>query len=248
MSSKKKLKQQKQKGLSKRAESVSNMEQLDRYYSHTIKPDNTKSKPLEAKNEMQGLYISSITCNTLTFGIGPAGTGKTFVASALAAEMLDSRQISKIIITRPAEQVEEDHGALPGELDEKYLPYIQPFIDAFEKKLGKGKTGYLLKRKIIDARPLAFMRGSNFEDAFVILDEAQNCSPKQMKMFLTRIGPNCRVVVNGDEKQSDISGRSGLTDAIDRLEGMKDCSVVEFSREDIVRSGIVRQILDRYES
>lgn len=245
MSKKKSQKKQRSKNEGYKQRNQDQAEMLDREFEHTL-PKKKKKTVLEAKNQTQGMYISSILCSQLTFGTGPAGTGKTFVASAVAAEMLESKQISKIIITRPAIQVEEDHGALPGELDEKYQPYLQPFLDAFEKMFGKSKLEYLLKRKVIDARPMAFMRGSNFDDAFVILDEAQNCTPKQMEMFLTRICENSRVVVNGDIGQSDIKGPNGLADANSRLDGMKGATFVEFDEEDVVRSGIVRRILSRY--
>lgn len=245
--SKKKKRQQRSKTQHIKDQNQIENELLDREFAHTIKsPKKPKRARFEPKTQTQGLYTSSIVCNQLTFGTGPAGTGKTFVASAIAAEMLQNGDIEKIVITRPAVQIEEDHGALPGELDEKFDPYLQPFIDAFEKLMGKSKVEYLRKRKVIDAQPLAYMRGSNFDDAFVILDEAQNCTPKQMKMFLTRICENSRVVVNGDIDQVDIKGPSGLNDAIHRFDGMKGASVIEFDEDDVVRSGIVREILKRY--
>lgn len=223
---------------------MSQDEMFDREFKHTFKKH--QRKPLEAKTPTQGVYISAILHSDLTFGLGPAGTGKTFVAAAVACEMLEEGKVEKIIITRPAELCEEDFGALPGELEDKYAPYLQPFMDAFEKQLGPGKTGYLIKRKIIDARPMGFMRGSTFENALVILDEAQNCSPNQMKMFLTRLGENSRVIVNGDVEQTDIKGLSGLQDAVNRMEGAQGVCVVEFDEEDCVRHGLVKEVLKRY--
>ncbi len=217
---------------------------LDVEFKHTLAKK--ERKPLEAKTHNQSVYISSIMHNTLTFGLGPAGTGKTFVAAALACELLEAGEIDKIIITRPAELCEEDFGALPGDLDEKYAPYLMPFLDAFNKQLGHGKTEYLIKRKVIEAIPLGFMRGITFDNAFVILDEAQNTSPKQMEMFLTRLGEICKVVVNGDAAQSDIQGVCGLTDAVNRMEGADDVAVMEFEESDCVRHGLVREVLRRY--
>ena len=207
-----------------------------------------KARPLEAQTETQGYYISSILHNDITLGTGPAGTGKTYVATSLACEELDSGRISKIIITRPAVEVDEDFGFLPGSLEEKYSPYLQPFMDCFIEKFGKSKTEYLIKSKIIEARPLAFMRGSTISNAWALLDEAQNCTVNQMKMFLTRIGHNAKFIINGDIRQSDIKGCiSGLEDAVSRFDGMNRVGVVEFTRKDCVRHGLTGEIISRYE-
>lgn len=207
------------------------------------------AQPLRAKTEMQGQYISSIICNDVTFGIGPAGTGKTYVAAALAAEKLLNREIEQIFITRPAVESGESLGFLPGELDDKYAPYLEPFMDALNEKIGKSQVKAMIKGKRIVAAPLAYMRGKTFKDAFVILDEAQNTTPKQMKMFLTRIGENATVIVNGDGTQCDLVGvQSGLTDAVKRLEGLRKVGVVEFAASDIVRHGLIRDIITRYEA
>ncbi len=201
-----------------------------------------------AKTSSQQSYINAIKNNMLTFGIGPAGTGKSYCAGALAAEALESGRIERIIITRPAVESGENLGFLPGDLDEKFAVYIDAFRDILNERLGAGTVDYCLRHGRIVAAPLAYMRGKTFNSkTFVILDEAQNTSPAQMKMFLTRIGEDCKVVINGDIKQSDIRGPNGLADAVDRLRGLPHVHVHEFGREDIVRSGLVRDIIDRYE-
>ena len=204
--------------------------------------------PLEAKTHAQQRYISAIKNNCLTFGIGPAGTGKSYCASALAAEALQSGRIERIILTRPAVEAGEHLGFLPGAIDEKFAVYIEAFRDALNERLGSGAVDYFLRHGRIVAAPLAFMRGKTFgSDSFVILDEAQNTTIAQMKMFLTRIGEKCRVVVNGDIQQSDIRGANGLADAVSRVRGLANVHVHTFHREDIVRSGLVRDLIDRYE-
>ena len=208
-----------------------------------------KAPSLEAQTHAQGLYISTILHSDITFGIGPAGTGKTYVCAALACEALEQKKIEKIIITRPAVEAEETLGFIPGELDDKYAPYLQPFLDVFYQRLGKGKTEYLMRMKVIEARPLGFMRGSTFSNAWVILDEAQNTTVPQMKMFLTRIGHNCKMIANGDIEQSDLGNRvSGLKDAMGRFDGMPEIGITEFTEEDCVRHGITRKILSRYKN
>ena len=206
-----------------------------------------KMKTLTPKNPRQKFYLNAVQHKTLTFGLGPAGTGKTFLAAWTAADLFDRGEIKKIIVTRPAVEAGENLGFLPGEMEEKIDPYFVPVREALERRLGKGAVEYHLKDKNIEFVPLAFMRGRTFDDAFVILDEAQNTTPRQMKMFLTRIGERSRVVVNGDLKQSDIPGINGLADAIDRLEGVSDIVVHKFTREDVVRSGLAQVIVDAYE-
>ncbi len=204
--------------------------------------------PLKPRTASQKRYINAIKNNALTFGIGPAGTGKSYCAGALAADALRSGAIERIIITRPAVEAGENLGFLPGDLDEKFAAYIDAFRDILNERLGSGTVNYCLRHGRIVAAPLAYMRGKTFkEDTFVILDEAQNTTPEQMKMFLTRIGEDCKVVVNGDVKQSDIKGKNGLEDAIDRLYDLPSIYVHEFERHDIVRSGLVRELMDRYE-
>ena len=205
-----------------------------------------KAEPLQAQTEAQGHYICALEESQLIFAIGPAGTGKTYVASAFAADLLQSRAIEKIIITRPNVEVGAGFGFLPGELEEKYAPYLAPFREVMIERMGLSQYEYALKVETISPQPLAFMRGATFNDAFVILDEAQNCTPQEMKMFLTRIGKNCTVVVDGDPEQCDLHGPSGLNDAVNRLEGIPGVEVVEFSEDDIVRSGLVKDILIAY--
>jgi phosphate starvation-inducible protein PhoH and related proteins len=204
--------------------------------------------PLEARTLSQKRYIAAIRNHSLTFGIGPAGTGKSYCAGALAAQYLEGGQIDRIILTRPAVEAGEQLGFLPGDLDEKFSPYIDAFRDILNARLGAGTVDYCLRHGRIVASPLAYMRGKTFDSrTFVVLDEAQNTTPAQMKMFLTRIGEDSRVVVNGDIRQSDIRGPNGLADAVDRLQGLPGVYVHRFEREDIVRSGLVRDIIDRYE-
>ncbi len=205
-------------------------------------------QPLRAKTQAQQEYINAINRHSLTFGIGPAGTGKSYCAGALAAEALESGRIEQIILTRPAVESGEHLGFLPGDLDEKFAVYIDAFRDILNERLGAGTVDYCLRHGRIVAAPLAYMRGKTFNSkTFVILDEAQNTSPAQMKMFLTRIGEDCKVVINGDINQSDIRGPNGLADAVARLGDLPNVYVHEFEREDIVRSGLVRDIIDRYE-
>lgn len=204
--------------------------------------------PIKPRTAAQKRYINAIRNNMLTFGIGPAGTGKSYCAGALAAEALESGKIERIIVTRPAVEAGESLGFLPGDLDEKFAAYIDAFRDILNKRLGAGTVNYCLRHGRIVAAPLAYMRGKTFDqDTFVILDEAQNTTPQQMKMFLTRIGEQCKVVVNGDIRQSDIKGPNGLQDAIERVEDLPGVYVHEFERYDIVRSGLVRDLMDRYE-
>lgn len=205
-------------------------------------------KPLTAYNSAQQAYIDAIQKYHLTFGIGPAGTGKSYCAGALAAEALESGRIERIILTRPAVEAGEQLGFLPGALDEKFSVYIDAFREILAERLGAGTVDYCLRHGRIVAAPLAFMRGKTFNQKnFVILDEAQNTSTAQMKMFLTRIGEGCRVVINGDIEQSDIRGHNGLADAVKRLGDLPGVYIHRFEREDIVRSGLVRDIIDRYE-
>lgn len=206
------------------------------------------SNPLQAINEAQRRYICAIKSHCLTFGIGPAGTGKSYCATALAADALANGRIGRIILTRPAVEAGEQLGHLPGDVDEKFSVYVDPFRDILNERLGSGAVDYNLRHGRIVAAPLAFMRGKTFgSDTFVILDEAQNTSITQMKMFLTRIGEDCKVVVNGDINQSDIRATNGLADAIVRFKGLHGVCIHEFERDDIVRSGLVRALIDRYE-
>jgi phosphate starvation-inducible PhoH-like protein len=204
-------------------------------------------KPLRGLTRTQVGYMEAIEKNVLTFATGPAGTGKTYVCASMAADVLKSDADSKLIITRPIVEAGEKMGFLPGELEEKYEPYLQPFRQVLEERLGRSFFNYLLKAKRIEPIPLAFMRGMTFKNSWVILDEAQNTTPVQMKMFLTRIGHDCKVIVNGDVDQKDIPGTSGLSDAIMRLNQILGVGIVNFTSEDVVRHGIIKYILKAYE-
>ena len=211
---------------------------------YTTQPFNV---PIKALTTSQKSYMESIKNNTITFGCGPAGTGKTYVCGAMASEAISSAQTQKIIITRPVQEAGEHLGFLPGELDDKFAPYFQPFREVMEERLGRGHVQGLLKAGRIEASPLAYMRGRSFKNCWVILDEAQNCTITQMKLFLTRIGENCTVIVNGDETQRDVRGACGLSDAIKRLSNVSSINTVIFTRKDVVRSGIVQQVVEAYE-
>lgn len=204
------------------------------------------AEPLRAQTEAQGQYIAALKSSEIVFAIGPAGTGKTYVAATWAAEQLLAKKIDKIVITRPNVEVGEEMGHLPGELEDKYAPYIAPFRDIMIRRMGMGHFMYCLKSGDIAPEPIGFMRGKTFDDAVVILDEAQNVTPEQMKMFLTRIGKNCVMVIDGDPTQCDLHGPSGLSDALRRVPGIPGVRVVEFTEDDIVRNGIIRHILKAY--
>ena len=204
------------------------------------------SEPIQALTKAQGAYITAILENVITFGIGPAGTGKSYVVAGLAADMLREKKIDRILLTRPGVEAGEKFGFIPGELEEKYAPYIEPFRDIFNERLGRSQVDYLIKHKRICAMPLAFMRGRTFKNCWAILDEAQNTTPGQMKLFLTRIGDNCKVIIDGDIEQKDITTQSGLSDAVNKLKNTRKVGIVEFTVEDVVRSGIVKDILRAY--
>jgi phosphate starvation-inducible PhoH-like protein len=228
-----------------------NIVELNAPYHHleTCYSPQRARQPLKARTESQQHYINAIRQHCLTFGIGPAGTGKSYCAGALAAEAMESGRIERLILTRPAVEAGENLGFLPGDVDEKFSVYIDAFRDILVERLGSGAVEYALRHGRIVAAPLAFMRGKTFgRNTFVVLDEAQNTTPAQMKMFLTRIGEGCKVVINGDVAQSDIPGPNGLADAIERVSGLPDVYVHAFAREDIVRSGLVRALIERYET
>lgn len=202
-------------------------------------------KDVKPLNYVQGEYLEAIRNNDVIFGIGPAGTGKTFVAASYAAGELFHRNVSKIILTRPNVETGRGLGFLPGELEEKYAPYLDPFDSVFTKTLGRGFYEYALKDKSIEPRPLGFMRGSSFEHCIILADEMQNATKEEIKMLLTRMGKNCKIILSGDTEQSDISD-SGLGDAVRRLEGIDGIEVVRFLDDDIVRSKMCKQIVLAY--
>jgi phosphate starvation-inducible PhoH-like protein len=202
--------------------------------------------PLRALTEAQGHYILSIKNNPITFGIGPAGTGKTAVAVMSAADAFLDGSIERIIITRPIVEVGDTLGFLPGTVEQKHAPYLVPIYAVLESRLGRGRLEYALKAGQIEATPLELMRGQNFDNCWVLLDEAQNTTIGQMKMFLTRIGRNAKVLINGDIEQIDIEAPSGLTDALNRLQDHPQIGICEFTWEDVVRSPLVKTILRAY--
>ena len=206
-------------------------------------------KPIRAKTFGQQQYIHAIKKTDMVFGIGPAGTGKTFVAVVMAVQALKKGQVKKIILTRPAVEAGENLGFLPGDLKEKVDPYLRPIYDALYAIYGVEHTNRLLERGVIEVAPLAYMRGRTLEEAFIILDEAQNTTRAQMKMFLTRLGFGSKMIINGDKKQVDLpkgSHMSGLVDAENKLKGISGISFVEFDAFDVVRHPLVSSIIDAY--
>lgn len=204
-------------------------------------------KSVKPLNYIQETYLESIQSNDIIFGIGSAGTGKTYVAASYAAEQLYYRKINKIVLTRPNIETGRSLGFLPGSLEEKYLPYLEPFDGVFHHTLGKGFYDYCLKSKAIEPKPLGFMRGMTFDNCIVLLDEAQNCTKTELKMILSRIGRNCKIIVSGDIDQTDIKD-SGLLDAVNRLEHIDNIDVVRFIDSDIVRSKMCKQIILAYKN
>ncbi|WP_438831209.1 PhoH family protein [Streptococcus pluranimalium] len=207
-------------------------------------------KPIRVKTLGQKVYVDSLKKHDVVFGIGPAGTGKTFLAVTLAVTALKRGQVKRIILTRPAVEAGESLGFLPGDLKEKVDPYLRPVYDALYQILGKEQTTRLMEREIIEIAPLAYMRGRTLDDAFVILDEAQNTTIMQMKMFLTRLGFNSKMIVNGDTSQIDLprNVKSGLIDATEKLKRIKQIDFVHFSASDVVRHPVVAEIINAYET
>lgn len=206
-------------------------------------------KVLAPKTATQRRYLEAIERNDLVFGIGPAGTGKTYLAVAMAIQALISKRVNRLVLTRPAVEAGERLGFLPGSLQEKIDPYLRPLYDALYDMLESEKVEKLIERQSIEVAPLAFMRGRTLNDAFIILDEAQNTTAEQMKMFLTRQGFNSKVVVTGDLTQIDLptGRRSGLTDAVDILRGVEGITFVQFDERDVVRHNLVQRIVRAYE-
>jgi phosphate starvation-inducible PhoH-like protein len=206
-------------------------------------------KQIAPKTVTQRRYVDAIEHSDLVFGIGPAGTGKTYLAVAMAVAAFLSKQVSRIILTRPAVEAGERLGFLPGTLQEKIDPYLRPLYDALYEMVDVEKIEKLLERNTIEIAPLAFMRGRTLNDAFIIMDEAQNCTPEQMKMILTRQGFNSKMVVTGDPTQVDLPGgqRSGLAEVVEVLRGVEGVRFVQFDDRDVVRHALVQRIVRAYE-
>ncbi|HEY4097111.1 MAG TPA: PhoH family protein [Baekduia sp.] len=209
-----------------------------------------RSAKVAPKSVNQKRYVDSIRKNTVTFGIGPAGTGKTFLAVAMAAAALSRREVNRIILTRPAVEAGERLGFLPGDLMAKIDPYLRPLFDALNDMMDPEKVATFLEKGVIEVAPLAFMRGRTLNDSFVILDEAQNTTPEQMKMFLTRLGFGSKMVITGDITQVDLpkNERSGLIVVGDILDGVDGVDFVRFSGGDVVRHRLVQRIVEAYDS
>jgi phosphate starvation-inducible protein PhoH and related proteins len=209
----------------------------------------TRRQDLHGRTPHQIEYIEHILGHDLTFGIGPAGTGKTYLAVACAVDALERDKVKRIVLVRPAVEAGERLGFLPGDLAQKVDPYLRPLYDALYDLMGFEKTGKLLERGTIELAPLAYMRGRTLNHAFVILDEAQNTTPEQMKMFLTRIGFGAKAVVNGDVTQIDLARgqKSGLIEARRILGGVRGIAFTQFGAQDVVRHPLVARIIDAYE-
>lgn len=212
-----------------------------------VKPDKSR---LEPKNGSQARYINALHNKPLVFATGEAGCGKTYISTVFACEMLLSKDVDRIIVTRPVLSADEDLGYLPGDMSEKFAPYFRPVYDVLLKRLGSTYLEYCLKPRVgkVEIAPFAYMRGRTFENAVIILDEAQNVTPQQMKMFLTRLGENVTVIVNGDLTQCDLPEdvHSGLADALERFRNDRFTGIVEFGIEDCVRSELCQHALRAY--
>ncbi len=207
-----------------------------------------KKKYIKPKTELQCDYLQSIAKKVINFGIGPAGTGKTYLAVAMAVQALENEDVSRLILTRPAVEAGEKLGFLPGDLSQKVDPYLRPVYDALYEMLGFDKVEKMISRHVIEVAPLAYMRGRTLNNAFVILDEAQNTTPMQMKMFLTRIGFGSRAVVTGDITQTDLpdNRQSGLQHSLNILRKISAIGIVHFTSEDVVRHPLVQNIVEAY--
>jgi phosphate starvation-inducible PhoH-like protein len=208
----------------------------------------SKGGIIKAKTPNQQRLVDAVEKNDLVFALGPAGTGKTYISVALAVRALKNKEVKKIIISRPVVEAGENLGFLPGDMKDKVDPYLRPIYDALEDMIPVEKLKYYYENKIIEIAPLAYMRGRTLNNAFVLLDEAQNTTPMQIKMFLTRMGPNSRVMINGDRSQIDLptKQKSGLIEAIHILRDVKGIVMVELKPEDVVRHRLVREIIEAY--
>ena len=208
-----------------------------------------KGKPVKPKTLGQKKYIDAIENNTITFGIGPAGTGKTYLAVAMAVRAFRDEQVSRIVLTRPAVEAGEKLGFLPGDLQDKVDPYLRPLYDAMFDMMGPENFQRNMEKGCIEVAPLAYMRGRTLDDSFIILDEAQNTTPEQMKKFLTRLGFNSKAIVTGDVTQIDLpnAGKSGLIEAVKVLKNVEDIAIMKLTEKDVVRHKLVQDIITAYE-
>ena len=208
-----------------------------------------KGRPIRPKTLGQKEYLNAIRTNAITFGVGPAGTGKTYLAVAMAVKAFKAKDVSRIVLTRPAVEAGEKLGFLPGDLQQKVDPYLRPLYDGLFDMLGAETYERLVEKQIIEVAPLAYMRGRTLDDSFIILDEAQNTTPEQMKMFLTRMGVGSKVVVTGDVTQIDLPERtrSGLVDALHVLKNVNGIAQCYFTEKDVVRHRLVQEIIKAYE-
>ena len=221
---------------------------LAEFFSDSSLPDHVK-RLLVPRNLKQRLFIQAVTRTDIVFAIGPAGTGKTYLAVAMAAAALNEKRVKRIVLTRPAVEAGEKLGFLPGDLVEKVNPYLRPVYDALYDILGYDKVARHIERGVIEVAPLAFMRGRTLNDSFILLDEAQNTTPEQMKMFLTRLGFHSKAVITGDITQVDLPSHqaSGLVQSRTILDGIAGITFFDFTKEDVVRHRLVQSVVDAYE-
>jgi phosphate starvation-inducible PhoH-like protein len=212
-----------------------------------VKNERRRIVPIEAKTENQKDYIRDLVENDVIFCIGPSGSGKSFIAAGIAANKIFKNEIDQIIVTRPLVCAGKDIGSLPGELDDKIKPYLLPMEENLKYFLGRDYYGKLFNDRRIRYEPLELMRGATFNDSYMILDEAQNCTIEQIKMFITRMGKESKVMINGDIRQTDIRNFSGLMDCVDRLEEVEGVATSRLYNEDIQRNGIIGRVLEALE-
>ena len=225
------------------------LDQLDTLFKEIV-ATTFRGRPIRCKTLGQREYVKAIKKNTLTLGIGPAGTGKTYLAMAMAVSALKSKEVERIVLTRPAVEAGEKLGFLPGDLNQKVDPYLRPLYDAMFEMLGAETCQRMQERGVIEVAPLAYMRGRTLSDAFIILDEAQNTTQEQMKMFLTRMGFRSKIVVTGDPSQIDLprGKKSGLIEAVEVLSGVPDIAVQRLTHQDVVRHELVQAIVRAYDA
>lgn len=202
---------------------------------------------IKTRGQNQFDYAEAMETHDVVFGVGPAGVGKTMLATVYGLSLLQAGAVEKVIITRPVRETGEKLGYLPGNINEKMDPYIKPVMDFMLKFMTFATVERMFKSGVIEIAPLAYMRGRTFENAFMLLDEAQNTTPEQMKMFLTRMGNNSKMVITGDINQSDLKGHNGLQDAIDKLDNIPEIKIIHFNSTDVVRHPVVARIVQAYE-